>query len=66
MRNAARNPDFADLARSYGLHSETVKATEDFVDAFRRSEASGKPALIEIRIDPEALTPKMTLTQIRE
>ncbi|WP_439615667.1 thiamine pyrophosphate-binding protein [Shinella sp.] len=60
------NPDFADLARSYGLHGETVENTEEFADAFRRSEASGKPALIEIRIDPEALTPKMSLSQIRE
>ncbi|WP_313193350.1 thiamine pyrophosphate-binding protein [Shinella zoogloeoides] len=60
------NPDFAALARSYGLHGETVEKTEDFAGAFRRSEASGKPALIEIRIDPEALTPKMSLTQIRE
>jgi acetolactate synthase I/II/III large subunit len=60
------NPDFAALARSYGLHGETVEKTEDFADAFRHSEMSGKPALIEIRIDPEALTPKMSLTQIRE
>jgi acetolactate synthase-1/2/3 large subunit len=60
------NPDFAALARSYGLHGETVEATSDFAGAFERSGASGKPALIEIRIDPEALTPKMSLTQIRE
>jgi len=43
-----------------------VEKTEDFAGAFERCEASGKPGLIEIRIDPEALTPKMTLTQIRE
>ncbi|CAN7262624.1 thiamine pyrophosphate-binding protein [Rhizobium sp. LjRoot30] len=60
------NPDFAALARSYGLHGETVETTAEFADAFRRSEASGKPSLIEIRIDPEALTVKMSLTQIRE
>ncbi|WFU05534.1 thiamine pyrophosphate-binding protein (plasmid) [Rhizobium sp. CB3171] len=60
------NPDFASLARSYGLHGETVEVTEDFAGAFERCEASGKPSLIEIRIDPEALTPKMSLTQIRD
>jgi acetolactate synthase-1/2/3 large subunit len=60
------NPDFASLARSYGLHGETVEKTEDFAGAFKRCEASGKPGLIEIRIDPEALTPKMSLTQIRD
>ncbi|APG94556.1 thiamine pyrophosphate-binding protein [Sinorhizobium americanum] len=60
------NPDFAALARSYGLHGETVERTEEFAPAFQRCEAAGKPALIEIRVDPEALTPKMSLTQIRE
>lgn len=60
------NPDFAALARSYGLHGETVETTEAFAGAFLRSEASGKPALIEIRVDPEALTPNMSLTQIRD
>ncbi|MBY5908120.1 thiamine pyrophosphate-dependent enzyme, partial [Rhizobium leguminosarum] len=60
------NPDFASLARSYGLHGETVEKTEDFAGAFERCETSGKPGLIEIRIDPEALTPKMSLTQIRD
>ena len=60
------NPDFAALARSYGLHGETVEATAEFAPAFERCEAAGKPALIEIRIDPEAITPKMSLTQIRE
>ncbi|MDL2403121.1 thiamine pyrophosphate-binding protein [Rhizobium mayense] len=60
------NPDFAALARSYGLHGEIVEKTTDFGQAFERCEGSGKPSLIEIRIDPEALTVKQTLTQIRE
>jgi acetolactate synthase-1/2/3 large subunit len=60
------SPDFAMLVRSYGLHGETVEKTAEFADAFKRCGASGKPGLIEIRIDPEALTPKMSLTQIHE
>lgn len=60
------NPDFAALARAFGLHGETVTRTEDFAAAFERCEASGKPALIEVQVDPEALTPRMTLSQIRE
>ncbi|MFJ7005147.1 thiamine pyrophosphate-binding protein [Pseudomonas putida] len=60
------NPDFAALARAYGLHGETVTRTEDFAAAFERCQASGKPALIEVQIDPEALTPRMTLSQIRD
>jgi acetolactate synthase-1/2/3 large subunit len=54
------------LARSYGFHAETVVATEQFAEAFERCVASQKPALIEIQVDPEALTPRMTLSQIRE
>jgi acetolactate synthase-1/2/3 large subunit len=60
------NPDFAALARAYGGHGETVEATEEFAPAFERARASGKPALIEVRLDPEAITPTRTLTQIRE
>src|SRR5262249_60239592 len=29
-----KNPDFAALGQAYGLHSETVKCTEDFNGAF--------------------------------
>ena len=60
------NPDFAALARAYGGHGETVETTEDFAPAFERARASGKPAIIEIKLDPEAITPTRTLTQIRE
>jgi acetolactate synthase-1/2/3 large subunit len=59
------NPDFAALARAYGAHGETVARTEEFVPAFERAQKSGKPALIELRIDPEALTVSQTLSQIR-
>ncbi|OJF97334.1 thiamine pyrophosphate-binding protein [Pararhizobium antarcticum] len=59
------NPDFADLARAYGGHGETVAHTTEFAAAFERARSSGKPAIIEIRLDPEAITPARTLTQIR-
>jgi acetolactate synthase I/II/III large subunit len=59
------NPDFAAYARAFGAHGETVERTEDFAAAFARARAAGKPALIEIRIDPEAITPTATLTAIR-
>jgi acetolactate synthase-1/2/3 large subunit len=60
------NPDFAALARAYGAVGETVETTAEFVPAFQRAVAAKKPALIEIRLDPEALTPRASLTQIRE
>jgi acetolactate synthase I/II/III large subunit len=61
-----RNPDFAAYARAFGGHGETVERTEDFAAAFRRAQESGKPAIIEIKLDPEALTPRASLSQIRE
>ncbi|WP_157015950.1 thiamine pyrophosphate-binding protein [Mesorhizobium xinjiangense] len=60
------NPDFAALARAYGGHGETVETTADFAPAFERARASGKPAIIEIKLDPEAITPTRTLSEIRE
>ncbi len=60
------NPDFADFARAYGGHGETVEKTEDFAAAYIRARESGKPAIIEVKLDPEAITPTRTLTQIRE
>ncbi|OBQ74631.1 thiamine pyrophosphate-binding protein [Mesorhizobium erdmanii] len=61
-----KNPDFASLARAYGGHGETVEKTADFAPAFERARASGKPAIIEIKLDPEAITPTRTMTQIRD
>ncbi|OBY90767.1 thiamine pyrophosphate-binding protein [Pseudomonas sp. AU11447] len=52
-----RNPDFVTLARAFGAHGELVERTEDFAAAFERAQASGKPALIELRTDPQQITP---------
>ena len=59
------NPDFAALARACGGHGETVERTEEFAPAFRRAVASGKPAVIELKVDPEALTTRASLSEIR-
>jgi acetolactate synthase-1/2/3 large subunit len=59
------NPDFKAFAEAYGGHGEVVTKTEDFAAAFERSRSSGKPAIIEVQLDPEAITPARTLTQIR-
>ena len=59
------NPDFAALARAYGAHGETVARTEDLPPAFERALASGKPALIDIKLDPEAIVPGTSLERIR-
>ena len=61
-----KNPDFAAYARAFGGHGETVERTEDFAAAFERASRSGKPAIIELKIDPDAITPAATLSAIRE
>jgi acetolactate synthase-1/2/3 large subunit len=62
---ALSNPDFAALARAYGAHGETVEETAQFAPAFERALAAGKPAVIEIRIDPQAINTATTLDAIR-
>jgi len=59
------NPDFAALARAYGAYGETVERTEDFPAAFERARASGGPAILDLKLDPEALTPRQSLSEIR-
>ncbi len=59
------NPDFAALARAYGAHAETVLTADEFGPAFERAAASGGPALLHLKLDPEAITPVRSLSQIR-
>jgi len=63
---ALTNPDFAALARAYGLHGETCERTAEFAPAFERARKSGRAALIELRLDPEAISTRTTLSKIRE
>ena len=60
------NPDFAAYARSFGADGYTIEATTDFAPAFRAALASNKPSVIELKLDPEALSPRKTLTEVRE
>src|SRR4029453_603626 len=61
-----RNPDFAALARAYGGFGATVENTADFTAAFQAAVASGKPAVIHLKVDPQAITPATTLDAIRK
>ena len=63
---ALTNPDFAALARAYGLHGETCERTAEFAPAFTRARKAGRAALIELRLDPEAISIRTTLSKIRE
>jgi acetolactate synthase-1/2/3 large subunit len=59
------NPDFALLARAYGAGGEVVARTEDFAPAFERALKSERPTVLEIRLDPEAITPTAKLSDVR-
>ena len=59
------NPDFAAYARAFGGYGDTVETTAAFADAFAAARASGKPAILHLRIDPEAILPGATLSGIR-
>ena len=61
-----KNPDFAAYARTFGGYGATVEKTADFMPAFEAAQKSGKAAIIHLKIDPEALTPAMSLSAIRE
>ncbi len=60
-----KNPDFAAYARAFGGFGARVERTADFPEAFRAARASGLPSIVHLTIDPEAITPGMTLSQVR-
>ena len=59
------NPNFARLIEAYGGHGEMVTETAQFTPAFQRALASGRPAVIELVMDPEQLTSRATVAQLR-
>jgi acetolactate synthase-1/2/3 large subunit len=59
------NPDFVALAKAYGAAAELVERTEDFAGAFARALEAGRPALIELRTDPELVSPRATISALR-
>ena len=65
-----RNPDFAALAQSFGAFGAAVTATAGFAPALAAARefvaAKHAPAVIHLKVDPEAITPNLTLSQIRD
>ena len=59
------NPDFVTLAKAYGFHAERVEATAGFAAAFDRALASKTGAVLDLSISAEAMTPRVTLSQMR-
>jgi acetolactate synthase-1/2/3 large subunit len=60
------NPDFAAFAQSFGCHGEDVERTDDVEAAFERAVESGRPAVVSLRVDPEGISPRWTISELRE
>jgi acetolactate synthase-1/2/3 large subunit len=60
-----RNPDFLALARAYGVMGASVARTEEFASAFEEAASGSQAAIIELKMDPEMITTRTTLSEIR-
>jgi acetolactate synthase-1/2/3 large subunit len=62
---ALTNPDFVKFIEAFGGHGELVATTEGFAPAFRRAVESGRPAVIELAMNPEQITTRSTIAELR-
>ena len=62
---ALTNPDFARFIEAFGGHGEIVEKTDDMVPAVKRALASGKPAIVEVRMNPDQVTNRATIADLR-
>ena len=60
------NPDFAELGRVLGCHGETVARTDELAPALDRAITANRPAIIELRTDPNLVTTRTTISALRE
>jgi acetolactate synthase I/II/III large subunit len=60
------NPDFVTLAKAYGLFAERVERTDAFERTLGRALEAPTSALIELKVDPEAISVRSTLSQLRQ
>lgn len=60
------NPDFAAYAHAFGARGEAIESTDQFEPAFERALAADVPTVLDLRVDPEALTLRQSLSAVRE
>jgi acetolactate synthase I/II/III large subunit len=58
------NPDFSALARSFGAAGVTVEETRQFLPVLRRALSASIPTVIELKIDPDAISVRQSLSEI--
>jgi acetolactate synthase-1/2/3 large subunit len=59
------NPDFVQIAESYGAFAARITRTEEFAPLFEAAMKSGKIALLELVTDPDVIAPTMTISGLR-
>jgi acetolactate synthase I/II/III large subunit len=62
---ALKNPDFVALAHAYGAFGTSITSTADFAPAFEEAASGSRTAIIELKMDPEMITTRTTLSEIR-
>ena len=58
------NPNFIDFAKSFSMPAYRVEKTEQFAPAIQEALKSSDGAIIEIVIDPEAISPSKRLSEL--
>ena len=58
------NPNFIDFAKSFSMPAYRVEKTEQFAPAIQEALKSADGAIIEIVIDPEAISPSKRLSEL--
>ena len=66
MGSDLNNPNFANLAKAYGYEGVRISKTEEFEPALIAALARNQGTLIEIMLDPEAITTRVTLSAITQ
>jgi len=66
MGSHLNNPNFANLAKAYGYEGVRISKTEEFEPALSAALARNQGTLIEIMLDPEAITTRVTLSAITQ
>jgi len=66
MGSHLNNPNFANLAKAYGYEGVRISKTEEFEPALTAALARNEGTLIEIMLDPEAITTRVTLSAITQ
>jgi acetolactate synthase-1/2/3 large subunit len=70
LGSALANPDFAKYCESFGGLGLRVESNAQFAPALEQAlvfaQRERRPALVHMKIDPQAITPNLTLEQIRQ